>query len=276
MRWYWRERWLAIKSCFAIALAALALLVGGSQARGVEVTLQGSVVCNGACIPDPKKEDHGLVVFAIDGTAEVRATVEQILKDFYPDKGLDAEAAQKLMDQFSARLKYHIAPDSPALKGTKNKGGSHYCMPATASAVTGTVREKGGKKWITATRIEPCKLKYPARMLAADKPFVMPSRGPLLLKVGDKLTLRCVHIPAGKFLMGTPVYMWPYHVEEYPHVVTLTRDYYMAEIPVTQEMYEAVMGNNPSAEKDSQLPVQNPRFEDIKKFCQVLSEQNGK
>ncbi len=195
MRSYQRERRLAITSGFALALAALALLVSGSQARDVEVTLRGSVVCNGACIPDPKKEDHGLVVFAIDGTAEVRATLERIMKDFYPDQGLDAEAAQKLMDQFSARLKYAIAPDSPALRGAKNKGDGHYCMPATASAVTGTLCEKGGKRWITATRIEPCKLKYPGKMLVADKPFVMPSRGPLLLKVGDEQTLKCVHIP---------------------------------------------------------------------------------
>jgi formylglycine-generating enzyme required for sulfatase activity len=105
---------------------------------------------------------------------------------------------------------------------------------------------------------------------------VRPSREPLLLKVGDKQTLKCVHIPAGKFLMGTPVYMWPYHVEEYPHVVTLTRDYYLAEIPVTQEMYQAVMGKNPSLVKDPQLPVQNPTFKDIEKFCAILSKKNGK
>ena len=276
MRRSWQERRRSSKSCFAITLAALAFLVGGSQARGVEVTVQGSVVCNGACIPDPKKQDHGLVVFAIDGTAEVRATVELIMKDFYADNGLDAEAAQKLMDQFSAGLKYHIAPDSPVLKDPKNRGDNHYCMPATASAVTGTISEKGGKRWITATRIEPCKLKYPGKMLAADKPFVMPSRDPLLLNVGAKQTLKCIHIPAGKFLMGTPVYMWPYHVEEYPHLVTLTRDYYMAEIPITQEMYEAVMGRDPSLVKDPQLPVQNPTFADIEKFCDILSEKNGR
>jgi formylglycine-generating enzyme required for sulfatase activity len=162
------------------------------------------------------------------------------------------------------------------LKGNKNTGDKHYCMPATASAVTGTVSEKGGKKWITATRIEPCKLTFPARMLAADRPFVMPSQPPLLLKVGDKLTLKCVHVPAGKFLMGTPVYMWPYHLEEYPHAVTLTRDYYMAEIPLTQEMYEAVMGKNPSLVKGAQLPVQNPTFKDIEKFCAILSAKNGR
>jgi formylglycine-generating enzyme required for sulfatase activity len=276
MRRYRQERQPAGKSCLAISLAVLALLFGGPQARGAEVTLQGSVVCNGACVPDPKKADHGLVVFAIGGTAEVRATVERITKDYYPDKGLDAEAAQKLMDQFSTRLKYHIAQDSPALKVMKPKGKDHYCMPATASAVTGTVSEKDGKKWITATRIEPCKLKYPARMLTADKPVVMPSRGPLLLKVGDKLTVKCVHIAAGKFLMGTPFYMWTYHVEEYPHLVTLTRDYYLAEIPVTQEMYEAVMGESPSLVKGPQLPVQSPTFQDIEKFCAIVSKENGR
>jgi formylglycine-generating enzyme required for sulfatase activity len=217
-----------------------------------------------------------MVLFAIDGTPEVRAEVDRIMREFYPDRGLDAEAAQKLMDQFSARLKYHVAPDSPALKGAGNTGARHYCMPAAASAVTGTVSEKDGKKWITAARIEPTRLKFPDKMLAADKPFVMPDQEPLVLKVGGALTLKCVSIPPGKFLMGTPVYMWPYFVEEYPHLVTLTRPFYLAEVPVTQELYEAVMGNNPSTVKDPQLPVQNPSFADVKKFCQILGEKNGR
>jgi formylglycine-generating enzyme required for sulfatase activity len=261
---------------FVIILASCALARGKPPAEGAEVTLQGSLVCNGACIPDPKGTDHVLVLFAINGTAEVRAQVDQIMKDYYPVQGLDAEAAQKVMDQFAARVKYFIAPASPALKDGKNTGAGHYCMPAAACAVTGPVREEDGKRWITARRIEPCKLKFSAKMLAPDKPFVMPSREALLLKVGDKQTLRCVAVPAGKFLMGTPIYMWPYHVEEYPHLVTLTRDYFMSEIPITQEMYEAVMGKNPSTIKDPQLPVQNPTFADVQRFCDVVSAKNGK
>ena len=142
--------------------------------------------------------------------------------------------------------------------------------------MTGVVTEKDGKKWITASRIELAKLKYPDRMLTADKPLVMPDKEPVTLKIGDKLTLECVYIPRGKFLMGTPVCMWPYHVEEYPHVVTLTKPFYMAEIPITQEMYEAVMGNNPSTVKDPQLPVQDPPFADVTKFCKIVSVKNGK
>jgi formylglycine-generating enzyme required for sulfatase activity len=149
-------------------------------------------------------------------------------------------------------------------------------MPALPRAVTGVVTHKDGKKWIKATRIEPAQLKYPGKMLAADKPFSKPDTEPVWLKIADKVTLRCVHIPPGQFLMGTPVYMWPYFVEEYPHLVKLTSPYYMAEIPITQKMYEAVMGNNPSVVKDPQLPVQNPRFADIDKFCQILSKKNGK
>jgi formylglycine-generating enzyme required for sulfatase activity len=271
-------RWLgwrfAVGFSIIVGLAGYAPLNGETPAQ--VVTLRGSMVCNGACIPDPKEADHGLVVFAIDGTPEIRAEVDRIVKEFYPDRGLDAKAAQKLMDQFSARLKYHLAPDSPALKDAKNTGPKHYCMPAAASAVTGVVSEKDRKKWITATRIEPTKLKFPDKFYAADKPFVMPDKEPLVLKVGDKQTLRCVYIPSGKFLMGTPVYLWPYFVEEYPHVVTLTRPFYMAEIPITQEVYEAVMGNNPSTVKDPQLPVQNPPFADVEKFCRLLGEKNGK
>src|SRR5262245_5715229 len=274
MRWY--------PSALAASVLMFAALTGPTRAedqppaRRVEVTLKGSMVCNGACVPNPKAEDHVMVLFAIDGTAEIRAEVDRLMKDFYPDRGLDGEAAQKLLDQFSTRLKFHIAPDSPALKEDKNRGKNHYCHGAVPRAVTGFVVEKGGKKWITALRIEAATLKYPERMLAADRPFVKSDKEPLTLKIDDKQTLRCVYIPPGKFLMGTPFYMWPYYQEEYPHLVTLTKPYYMAEIPVTQEMYEAVMGNNPSTVKDPQLPVQNPRFAGIKKFCDILSERNKK
>jgi formylglycine-generating enzyme required for sulfatase activity len=272
----WRTLGLAANLIALVALACYAIAEGQTPTKGEDVTFKGSMVCNGACVPEPNDEDHVMVLFAIEGTAEVRAEVEKIMKELYPEVGLDADAALKVMDQFSARVKYYIASDSPALKDSKNTGKNHYCQAAAASAVTGVVAEKDGKKWITASRIEPAMLKFPDRMLAADKPFVKSDKEPVKLKIGDKLTLTCVYIPPGKFLMGTPVYMWPYFQEEYPHLVTLTKPFYIAEIPITQEMYEAVMGNNPSTEKDPQLPVQNPSFADIRKFCDILSEKNGK
>ena len=186
----------------SVLATGIAILIGSAGLVRAEVTLKGSLVCNGACVPDPKEEDHVMVLFAIDGTAEIRAEVDKIMKDFYPDKGLDAEAAQKLMDQFNTRLKFYIAPDSPALKDDKNRGKNHYCQPPRPRRHR-RCREKGGKKWITADKIEPTLLKYPERMLAADKPFVKNDKEPVILKIDDKLTLKCVYIPPGKFLMGT-------------------------------------------------------------------------
>src|SRR5437016_5873902 len=70
------------------ALAVSAYTADDPPARGAEVTLKGSMVCNGACVLAPKEGDHVMVLFAIDGTAEVRADVDKIMKDFYPEEGL--------------------------------------------------------------------------------------------------------------------------------------------------------------------------------------------
>ncbi len=271
---------VAFSRVMCMAAGVLAWFAGSVHAqapasRPTEITLLGSVFCNGACIPDPKPADHIMVLYAIDGTPRVRAAVAEIMAKHYPRQGLDADAAQEVMNQFTAQLKFYISADSPALAAAGNKP-NHYCNPAAASAVTGIVEERDGRKWITAARIIPAKLKYPEQMLAPDKPFTRSDVEPLLLAVTDKLTLKCVAIPPGKFLMGTPFYMWPYYAEEYPHLVTLTRPFYLAEIPVTQEIFEAVMGHNPSTIKDPQLPVQDPRFTDIQKFCQILSAKTGR
>jgi hypothetical protein len=243
------------------------------------ITLQGSLLCFGACLPAPKPDDHRMVLYAIDGTPQIRATIDELMSD-WPDAGLDASAAEKLMNQFTARLTFFLSPQSPALRDAAapaSQKTNHYCPPAQAVAITGETFEKDGVRWITARKIEPAKLVYPRKMLSPDRPFATSDRPPLLLKVGPRLTLKCIAIPPGKFLMGTPFYMWPYYQEEYPHIVTLTRPFYLADIPVTQEMYEAVMdGENPSTAKDPQLPVQDPHFADIERFCRILSQQNNR
>jgi hypothetical protein len=207
----------------AFIVTSVVIFIGSPGLLRAEVTLKGSLVCNGACVPTPKAEDHVMVLFAIDGTAEIRAEMDRIVNDFLPEQGLDAEAAQKLLEQFDTRLKYYIAPDSPALKNDKNRDKNHYCHAARAIAVSGDVVLQGEKKWITADKIEPTLLKYPDRLLAADKPFMKSVKEPLTLKINDKLAFKCVYIPPGRFLMGTLYCLWPYYQEEYPHAVTLTK-----------------------------------------------------
>ena len=113
-------------------------------------------------------------------------------------------------------------------------------------------------------------------MLAPDKPIKMPGKEPLILKVTDTLSLKCILLPRGEFLFLKPYYVVPRWQDEFPRLITLTKPFYLAEIPVTQEMYEAVMGNNPSTLKDPQRPVRNVPCADVNKFCKILSEKNGR
>ena len=66
--------------------------------------------------------------------------------------------------------------------------------------------------------------------------------------------------------------------DEYPRHITLTKPFWLAEIPVTQEMWDAVMGaeNDFSTLKDPQRPVRNMCCAEILKFLKSLSEKNNR
>ena len=55
------------------------------------------------------------------------------------------------------------------------------------------------------------------------------------------------------------------------HEVTLTKQFYMGKYEVTQEQWEAVMGNNPSIIKGAKLPVTNVSWEDCQDFIKKLN-----
>ncbi len=263
--------WTAVLAVLAAFLVmAVAEADGPSAPPGGQVTVKGMVLNQ---VHTGEKETS-VFVYALDGPPEVKAEFERIMAEHYPDKGLDGEAARVLMDQFTARLKYFI--DGP-LADKLEKDATYNARQVMA--VTGVIRQRDGKKWITATKCKPTKFQYPARMLAADRPFVMPDREPFVLKISDRLLLTCIWVPPGRFLMGEPYYMCPHWQEDPPHMVTLTKGFYMAEHPVSWEMYDAVMGAN--------TPATDPRFTEpkapanvscvgIQEFCRRLSEKLGR
>ena len=232
-----------------------------------EVTIKGNVLCNRATdikdwFWDPKDGDHTPVIYALDGTPEIAGEVRKIMEG-YPDRGLDVDSALEIQDQFTRHLKYFISPGPLAEKIHKDvEAGSRLL------ALTGTISEKDGKRWIAITGYQPAEVRYPEKMLRADRPFASQGKEPLLLKIDDKLTLKCIHLPAGRFLQGSPFYQRRYQ-DEYPHEVVLTKPFYMSEIPVTQEIFEAVMGKNPSLSKGPRFPVERVPFADIEEFCRI-------
>ena len=59
------------------------------------------------------------------------------------------------------------------------------------------------------------------------------------------------------------------------HEVTLTKPFYMGKYEVTQEQWQAVMGNNPSATKGAKLPVTNVSWEDCQEFITKLNAKTN-
>ena len=81
-----------------------------------------------------------------------------------------------------------------------------------------------------------------------------------------------VLVEGGTFMMGSETG----DVDEKPaHEVTLS-SYYVSKYEVTQALYEAVMGSNPSVFQGFDLPVENVTYDDAVEFCVKLSAMTGK
>ena len=79
-----------------------------------------------------------------------------------------------------------------------------------------------------------------------------------------------VLIPAGTFTMGDGAG----RPDETPHTVSVS-SFYLDKYPVTQELYEKVMGVNPSKQKDKKNPVERTQWTDAVRFCNKCSELEG-
>ena len=78
--------------------------------------------------------------------------------------------------------------------------------------------------------------------------------------------------PPGKFLMGSPETEKDRFGNEDQVSVTLSKGFWMMETLVTQEIYEAVTGRNPSRFKGSTLlPVEKVSWNNAIRFCKKLN-----
>ena len=86
-----------------------------------------------------------------------------------------------------------------------------------------------------------------------------------------------VKVEAGSFNMGaTPEMENPYDSEKPVHRVTLTNNYYVGKYEVTQALWQAVMGSNPSNFKGDDLPVETVSWNDCQDFISKLNAMTGK
>ena len=101
--------------------------------------------------------------------------------------------------------------------------------------------------------------------------------GTITIPVKDGISIDMVRVEAGTFTMGATAEMKnPWNEEKPTHQVTLTNDYYMGKYEVTQALWKAVMGSNPSNFKGDNLPVEKVIWNDCQEFISKLNRITGK
>lgn len=85
-----------------------------------------------------------------------------------------------------------------------------------------------------------------------------------------------IRIEPGEFLMGSPDSDEEAFDDEKPqHRVRIMRPFEMGVTPVTQDLYRAVTGKNPSGFEGNDRPVESVSWFDAVAFCNALSREEG-
>ena len=108
----------------------------------------------------------------------------------------------------------------------------------------------------------------------ATKP--RPTTGTLVPITVNGVIFNMIKVDGGTFTMGaTSEQKNPDDDEKPTHQVTLS-SYYIGETEVTQALWKAMMGNNPSYFKGDNLPVEKVSWEDCQTFIGKLNDLTGK
>lgn len=99
----------------------------------------------------------------------------------------------------------------------------------------------------------------------------------------NKVTFNMVHVEKGGFWMGaqhvdTAEFNYDRHSQndELPvHYVKINEDFYIGQTEVTQKLWKAVMGYNPSRYKCPKRPVTNVNYYEVQEFLRILDSLTG-
>ena len=97
------------------------------------------------------------------------------------------------------------------------------------------------------------------------------------IPVKNGITIYMIKVEAGTFMMGATSEMQnPWDDEKPVREVILTNDYYIGKYEVTQSLWQAVMGTNPSYFKGDNLPVEQVSWDNCLEFISKLNSLTGR
>jgi eukaryotic-like serine/threonine-protein kinase len=103
------------------------------------------------------------------------------------------------------------------------------------------------------------------------------SQGKLPRSFTNRIGMKFVLLPPGQFTMGSPNTEKGRGDDEIPRKVTFAKGLYVGIHTVTQEQWQALMGNKPSYFKGANhLPVEQVSWHDCVEFCKKLRDLEKK
>ena len=174
-----------------------------------------------------------------------------------PGKLLSVVVTVKDAEKWNGKLHYDLAPNCLAGATIDSKAGVFTWTPLEDQKIgkydlTVEVRGPWGQTDRTMLTITV------ARQISFD--------------LGGGVKLEMILIPAGDFIMGSPDSDLRAQLDEKPpHRVRITKPFYLGKYLVTQEQWEAVMGNNPSRFKGAKNPVEQVTWDDCRLFLDKLN-----
>ncbi|MBE6314221.1 MAG: formylglycine-generating enzyme family protein [Bacteroidales bacterium] len=116
----------------------------------------------------------------------------------------------------------------------------------------------------------------------SDKKVVIEEKGSIRTIIINGVSFDMVAVEGGTFTMGATTEQrggwlgfFDYDSDETPvHQVTLS-DFMIGKTEVTQELWQAVMGNNPSYYSGNDLPVEQVSWNDCQEFIKKLNSLTG-
>lgn len=137
---------------------------------------------------------------------------------------------------------------------------------------------KDNAKLSTDTVIETTSSLIPSSVIPNPVSFNNTATKPNSLTIHLKkgIVIELMKVEAGSFTMGAASAKEKPDANEKPaHEVSLSQNYYIGKYEVTQEVWKAVMGNNPSKFKGTNLPVEMVSWKDCQKFIAKLNRMTG-
>ena len=248
---------------YALAATFANMLTGKTPPEAID--LEFSLNDWSVCLPE---EVRPAVVHAMAYSRKDRTlSVCDFVKELY---GNEPSVVEKPVSQLAAEPTVESKTEviGEGKKSTKKWWIIAACVLETVAAVVGIVCDK----FLSVGE----DMEQKTEQKTESAPQLVAVEGSRTFTVnGVKFTM--VPVEGGTFTMGATSEQGSdaNEYEKPAHEVTLS-DYYIGQTEVTQALWKAVMGSNPSDSKGDNLPVEQVSWDDCQVFIQNLNQLTGK